>query len=63
MICPCKDCQERYEACHDHCERYKAWKAPKLEAYKERAVLASEYSPAKERWLRRNLMIRKRNGR
>lgn len=19
---PCKDCAERYPACHDHCERY-----------------------------------------
>ena len=26
-IPPCKDCTERYTACHDHCERYKTWKA------------------------------------
>ena len=31
---PCKDCQERFTACHDHCPKdardeygYKAWKA------------------------------------
>ena len=24
---PCKDCEERYRACSDKCDRYKAWKA------------------------------------
>lgn len=24
---PCKDCQQRFEACHDTCQKYKAWKA------------------------------------
>lgn len=23
---PCRGCQERYLACHDHCERYQSWK-------------------------------------
>lgn len=23
----CKDCTERYKACHDTCEKFKAWKA------------------------------------
>jgi len=23
---PCKGCTDRHEACHDTCERYKAWK-------------------------------------
>lgn len=23
----CKDCEDRHAACHDTCERYKAWKA------------------------------------
>lgn len=23
---PCKECGERYQACHDHCDRYKEWK-------------------------------------
>lgn len=27
MKAPCKDCTERHRACHDHCERYKAFKA------------------------------------
>lgn len=22
----CKDCPERHEACHDHCERFTAWR-------------------------------------
>lgn len=24
--CPCKDCESRYEACHDHCARYIEWR-------------------------------------
>lgn len=24
---PCKDCQDRHTACHDKCEKYKAWKS------------------------------------
>lgn len=24
--CQCKGCEERSEACHDRCEKYKAWK-------------------------------------
>lgn len=25
-IAPCKDCTEKHLACHDSCEKYKAWK-------------------------------------
>lgn len=24
---PCKDCQARHEACHDHCDHFRAWRA------------------------------------
>lgn len=24
---PCKDCKDRHPACHDSCEKYKAWLA------------------------------------
>lgn len=34
MMCPCKDCKDRHQACHDHCEKYKEWKK-ELEANKE----------------------------
>jgi hypothetical protein len=27
IIPPCKDCVERHTACHDHCERFKEYKA------------------------------------
>lgn len=27
MVNPCKDCPARHAACHDTCERYKAYKA------------------------------------
>lgn len=26
-IAPCKECKDRYPACHDHCQRYKEYKA------------------------------------
>lgn len=29
MICPCKDCQGRYTACWDTCEKYRTWKDEK----------------------------------
>ena len=25
-ISPCKDCVDRHTACHDKCEKYKAWR-------------------------------------
>lgn len=34
MVCPCKDCKERYSACHSHCNRYKEWRA-ELDKLKE----------------------------
>lgn len=32
--CPCDGCRMRHEACHDKCDRYKAWK------YKRSEILA-----------------------
>lgn len=26
-VSPCTECEERHTACHDRCEKYKAWKA------------------------------------
>ena len=26
QICPCKDCKERYPACHATCDKYSAWR-------------------------------------
>lgn len=31
---PCKDCQDRYPACHDKCERYISFRK-ELDKYKE----------------------------
>lgn len=33
---PCKDCADRHEACHDKCEKYKAWKSRLDEVNKRR---------------------------
>lgn len=35
--CPCYKCEERYEACHDHCDKYKTWKKPLADSYDQRA--------------------------
>lgn len=44
MNVPCKDCPDRHLACHDTCERYKAfaaWRAEVLE--KQRAQSEAEH--------------------
>lgn len=33
---PCKDCKDRFTACHDKCEKYKAWKSRLDEVNKRR---------------------------
>lgn len=33
---PCYQCFERYEGCHSSCEKYIAYRAQRLEVYKER---------------------------
>ena len=33
---PCKDCGDRFTACHDKCEKYKAWKSRLDEVNKRR---------------------------
>lgn len=43
MIKCCKDCKDRYTACHDSCEAYKQQKAKDEEANKKR-LLDNEYS-------------------
>ena len=37
---PCKGCTDRFAACHDKCEKYKAWKTRLEELNKRR----KEYS-------------------
>ena len=33
---PCLDCPDRYPACHDHCDRYGAFREAKLKEYEKR---------------------------
>ena len=33
-ITVCRDCKERYPACHDYCEKYKEQKQSELDALK-----------------------------
>lgn len=36
---PCRECTERYEACHDRCERFLSWRA-ELNAIRDTERLA-----------------------
>ena len=46
---PCKDCVDRHTACHDKCEKYKAWKSRLDEVNKRRKEYNSkpfvQYNP------------------
>ena len=48
---PCKDCQERSEACHDRCPRYKAYKAiNRRNKQKRRKEILNRYYGGKTKW-------------
>lgn len=35
MSPPCKDCPDRYPACHDACEKYQKFRSERLKIYEE----------------------------
>ena len=53
MKAPCYGCPDRYPGCHDHCDKYKEWKAKYDEAKKrseeERYSLYVPESQARKR--------------
>ena len=60
-VSPCKGCTERTPGCHDHCERYKEWRAWKDDV---NAWLKSQKAPTSEGMKRGDLqkMRRLRSG-
>ena len=53
--CPCRYCKERYEACHDYCDKYKEWKKPFIEQYANRkrlqkAMVRGGFVPIDNEW-------------
>lgn len=40
---PCKNCPDRYPACHDNCDRYKEAKAKNLEIEKNKSEFDNAY--------------------
>lgn len=38
MVGPCKDCPDRHLACHDHCEKYQAYKAKNNKRLEEQHI-------------------------
>ena len=50
---PCKDCPNRSLACHDRCEKYKAFKA-KLDEGKRRKALDRDWDDVRMESLLRN---------
>lgn len=53
-VSPCKNCEDRFLACSDKCERYKAWKAD-IERIKQarKAYMDNRQDDTKrrERWV------------
>ena len=43
-VAPCKECMERYPACHDRCEKYGKWKQ-ELDARRN-----TIYTAARKEW-------------
>lgn len=46
MICPCKDCPDRFVGCHGTCEKYgtwKAWKNAENETIKKAKAIDRQY--------------------
>ena len=43
MRCPCRDCADRHEACHDRCEKYKEWRVPLDKAIQDRIIRNEVY--------------------
>ena len=60
MICPCRECPDRHEACHDSCEKYRDWKAPFLRRSAEKVASVGIISTVMERWIRKLMNDRKR---
>ena len=59
---PCKDCLERSRACHDTCDKYKAWSASeKLNKVFLHDWLEREYAKTKAAE-KRNIRAHKRFG-
>ena len=54
---PCKGCTNRHTACHDSCDKYKAWRdfenAKKKHFQENRFRFDRPWSPSRERILRR----------
>lgn len=36
IVAPCKNCEEKYIACHDHCKKFKEYKAMREKENEER---------------------------
>ena len=64
--CPCRYCTERYEACHDTCDRYNGWATVLRERHHEKVVESQVrviMTQNIERNVRRNALQRKKGHR
>lgn len=62
MTAPCKGCPDRHEACHDHCERYQAYKAERESIRQEKMIEGDTWRYQWDRESREWFMKRKRRG-
>lgn len=58
-VSPCVDCKERHTACHDHCPKYKEWKAEVQKIKEAKRAYEDERNKAIEEWNRRSRWGRK----
>lgn len=63
MTPPCKDCTTRAVGCHGTCPRYAAFRAERLEEYKERffALIMYKSSPSQIKAVKRLQSLRRQN--
>lgn len=54
MKAPCKDCTERANGCHSHCEEYIAYCKEREEIRENKQKARFDYSPNKKARVRKN---------
>lgn len=50
---PCRDCPDRYLACHDHCPKYQAFRAERERLYAEKQISSNIYEVFKDSKIRK----------
>lgn len=57
---PCLGCRDRHALCHDHCDRYQAFRQERMTHYAERAVARDVHDIRSEHYYRVMKKVRKK---